>query len=50
MSRWLLCLKILSRNDRDLFLRFFIAHLEYLKDLNFVLSLSLQGVNIGFDG
>ena len=49
MSRWLLHLKILSRNDRNLFLGFFIAHLEYLKDFCLVLPLSLQGIDIGFN-
>ena len=49
MSRWLLCLKILCRDDRNLFLGFFIAHLEYLKDFRLVLPLSLQGIDIGFN-
>ena len=29
-----------NRNNRNLFFRFFIAHLEYLKDFRFVLPLS----------
>ena len=49
MSRWLLHLKILGRNDRNLFLRFFVAHLQYLKDFRLVLPLSLQGIDIGLD-
>ena len=49
-SRWLLHLKILSRDNRNLFLGFLVTHLEYLKDFSFVLSLGLQGIDIGFDG
>ena len=50
MSRWLLHSKILSRNDRNLFLGLFVTHLEYLKDFRFVLPLGFQGIDIGFDG
>ena len=50
MSRWLLRLKILSGDDRNLFLQFLVTHLEYLKDLRLVLSLSFQGIDVGFDG
>jgi hypothetical protein len=34
----------------NLLLWFFIAHLENLEDFFIVLSLGLQGINIGFDG
>ena len=50
MSKWLLHLKILSRDDGNLFLGFLITHLEYLKDFCFVLSLGLQGTDICFNG
>ena len=49
MLRWLLRLKILGRNNRNLLLKFFIAHLKYLKDFHLVLSLGLQGVDIGLN-
>ena len=49
MSRWLLRLKILGGNNRNFFLRFFVAHLEHLKYFGFVLPLSLQRVDIGLD-
>ena len=49
MLRWLLCLKILGGNDRNLFLWFFVAHLEHLKDLCFVLPLSFKEIDVGLD-
>ena len=47
--RWLLRLKILGRDDRNLLLWFLVTHLEYLKDLCLVLPLSLQRINVVFD-